>query len=125
TSDVISPVLKARVKSLAGVPLKIGERLIGVLHVGSSSPRRFTEADKRLLSLAAERIALAIDRARLLDAERVARREVEISSEQLRNALQAGRMGTWQYAMATGDVKWSPGLEAIHGYVPGTFPGTF
>jgi protein-histidine pros-kinase len=27
--------------------------------------------------------------------------------------------------MATGDVKWSPGLEAIHGYAPGGFPGTF
>jgi PAS domain S-box-containing protein len=34
-------------------------------------------------------------------------------------------MGTWEYALGTGAVTWSPGLEAIHGYAPGAFPGTF
>jgi PAS domain S-box-containing protein len=34
-------------------------------------------------------------------------------------------MGTWEWTIATGDLKWSPGLEAIHGYAPGGFPGTF
>jgi PAS domain S-box-containing protein len=50
-----------------------------------------------------------------------------VESEDRLNATlsQAGRMGTWEYALRTGDVKWSPGLEAIHGYAPGTFPGTF
>jgi len=64
-----------------------------------------------------------------LDAARAetdrARQEAEQSAQQLQTALQAGRMGTWQYTIATGEVRWSPGLEAIHGYAPGTFPGTF
>jgi PAS domain S-box-containing protein len=34
-------------------------------------------------------------------------------------------MGTWQYSIRSGKVTWSPGLEQIHGYKPGTFPGTF
>lgn len=55
----------------------------------------------------------------------VARREAETAAEQLRIALEAGRMGTWQYTIATGAVRWSPGLEAIHGFAPGSFPGTF
>jgi PAS domain S-box-containing protein len=69
----------------------------------------------------------AVDRERtaLLDAERAARREAETAAQQLQTALRAGRMGTWKFTMANGRVEWSPGLEAIHGYAPGAFPGTF
>ncbi len=58
---------------------------------------------------------------RQADAARV---DAEMAAEQLRIALEAGRMGTWQYTMSTGAVRWSPGLEAIHGYAPGSFAGT-
>jgi PAS domain S-box-containing protein len=47
------------------------------------------------------------------------------SEERLRLALEAGRMGTWEWHVATNEVIWSPGLEAIHGLAPGTFEGTF
>jgi len=65
------------------------------------------------------------ERATLLESEHAARAEAEMSVEQLRLALEAGRMGTWEYRVGTGEVKWSPGLEAIHGFPPGGFPGTF
>lgn len=68
---------------------------------------------------------LAIERARLHEQERAARVAAETAAEQLRLALEAGHMGTWHYTIGTGEVKWSPGLEAIHGYAPGGFPGTF
>jgi PAS domain S-box-containing protein len=66
-----------------------------------------------------------VERATLLESERTARQNLEVAVQQLQTALHAGRMGTWEYALRTGTVKWSPGLEAIHGYAPGTFPGTF
>jgi PAS domain S-box-containing protein len=79
-----------------------------------------------------ERRQVERERAGLLDSERAARieierarRETQTAAEQLRVAMEAGRMGTWEYTMATGRVKWSPGLEAIHGFAPGAFPGTF
>jgi PAS domain S-box-containing protein len=75
--------------------------------------------------LAEERVALAIARARLNDGEQAGRIGAERAGEQLRLALEAGRMGTWEYTIGTGEVKWSAGLEAIHGYPPGGFPGTF
>lgn len=56
---------------------------------------------------------------------RHAQRDAEIASEQLRAGLEAGRMGTWLFTVGTGLVKWSAGLEALHGFSPGTFPGTF
>lgn len=45
--------------------------------------------------------------------------------ERLRLALEAGQMGTWEWNIATNEVIWSPGLEAIHGLSPGAFKGTF
>jgi PAS domain S-box-containing protein len=47
------------------------------------------------------------------------------SEERLRLALEAGRMGTWEWTIATNEVIWSPSLEAIHGLAPGRFEGTF
>jgi PAS domain S-box-containing protein len=64
-------------------------------------------------------------RAALLAQEQAARREAASAEHQLRMALEAGRMGTWEWTIASGAVRWSPGLEAIHGLAPGTFEGTF
>ncbi len=47
------------------------------------------------------------------------------SEQRLRLALEAGRMGIWEWRIGSNEVLWSPGLEAIHGLAPGTFPGTF
>jgi len=64
------------------------------------------------------------EHAALLDRERAAHQEAEMAVRQLHLALEAGRMGTFEYVLRSGAVKWSAALEAIHGYAPGTFPGT-
>src|SRR5204863_2427481 len=46
-------------QSMVGVPMVAGGRVIGVLHVGSLTPRRFTGDDVELLQLAAARAAAA------------------------------------------------------------------
>lgn len=48
-----------------------------------------------------------------------------LSEEHLRLACEAGRLGTWEWDIATNRVMWSPSLEAIHGLPPGAFEGTF
>jgi PAS domain S-box-containing protein len=40
-------------------------------------------------------------------------------------AIEAGQMGDWEWIVATGKVRWSPALEAIHGLPPGGFGGGF
>jgi PAS domain S-box-containing protein len=47
------------------------------------------------------------------------------SEERLRLALDAGRMGVWDWNILTNEVGWSDNLEEIHGLAPGTFAGTF
>jgi GAF domain-containing protein/anti-sigma regulatory factor (Ser/Thr protein kinase) len=65
--DVVNPILREKgIRSLLGAPLLSGGTVIGVVHVGTLSPRAFGEADTRLLQLAADRIAMSLDRARIL-----------------------------------------------------------
>jgi PAS domain S-box-containing protein len=47
------------------------------------------------------------------------------SEERLRFALEAGRMGTWDWNVQANTLAWAGSLEEIHGLVPGTFDGEF
>jgi len=76
-----------------------------------------------VLNEAQRRVAAAM--AESEQRERAAHAEAKAAADQLRLALDAGRMGTWEYTLGTGAVTWSPALEAIHGRAPGSFPGTF
>jgi signal transduction histidine kinase len=77
-SDVLNPLLREKgIKSLCGVPLTAQGEVLGVLHVGSLSPRTFGRHDLELLQLAAGRAAIAIEHARLFEAERAARARLE------------------------------------------------
>jgi K+-sensing histidine kinase KdpD len=62
---------------MLGVPLVVEGDVHGVLHVGSLVPRRFEEGEVELLQLVADRAALAIEHARLYEAERAARERIE------------------------------------------------
>lgn len=58
-TTVHNPLLVERgINALLGVPLLVGDDLLGVLHVGTLQPRSFTDDDTRLLQLVGDRIAL-------------------------------------------------------------------
>lgn len=77
-AEVVNPLLREKgVRSLVGAPLVVEARVIGVLHVGTLVPRRFEPADVELLQLVADRVAIAIEHARLFEAERDARIRLE------------------------------------------------
>ena len=60
SATVHNPILLARgIKALLGVPLLISGTVLGVLHVGTLSARRFSDEDMQLLRLVADRVALA------------------------------------------------------------------
>jgi PAS domain S-box-containing protein len=58
-----------RPASLVGVPLLAERQITGVLVVCAAAPRHFTPDDLSLLRLAADRVALAIDHARVYERE--------------------------------------------------------
>jgi len=64
--------------AIAGLPLKIGQRVVGVMNVGYRYPRTFPEAELRMLRLLADQAAIAVENARLYQEAR--RRASELSS---------------------------------------------
>jgi serine phosphatase RsbU (regulator of sigma subunit) len=99
-ADVVNPVLlEKNVRSLLGVPMVSGGDLIGVLHVGTLTPRQFTVADIRLLQLVADRAAgVGQARTRIID-------------QQAALALQR--------SLLPGQLPDLPGLDMAARYVPG------
>ena len=68
-ADILNPILRQKgIHSLLGVPLIVEGELIGVLHVGSMTPRTFGERDLAVLQVAAARAGPGIERARLVSA---------------------------------------------------------
>jgi signal transduction histidine kinase len=77
-ADVLNPLIRRNgIASLAGVPLVVDGRPIGVLHVGTLKRREFTRDEVDLLQLAADRVAIALSHARAFESERAARRRLE------------------------------------------------
>jgi PAS domain S-box-containing protein len=137
--------------ALAFVPLVVAGRLRGKFMLYHRAPHLFTGDEIAVARTAAAHVAFAIERLRvereLLDARQalserlqiekdlrrqaeaeVARRTQEMLETQesrLRLALEAGRMGAWDWDVESGRVRWSRELEEIHGLAPGTFSGTF
>jgi signal transduction histidine kinase/putative methionine-R-sulfoxide reductase with GAF domain len=85
TFDGVYPRMREDLYAVVGVPLEVADqvsghlvdRLVGVIHAGSTAPRRFTADDVQLLQHAADRIAIAIHRALMYAAEQDARRRAE------------------------------------------------
>lgn len=63
----VSPFIRDHVRAALGVPLRLHDKVLGVLHLGSVAPRAFTQEEGALLQLAADRIALALEHARLFE----------------------------------------------------------
>lgn len=78
-ANVVNPLLVQRgVRSLLGAPLLVGGDLLGVLHVGTLTVRRFTADEVEFLQFAADRAALAAQSLRS-GSERAAARELQRS----------------------------------------------
>ncbi len=60
-TTVLNPILWSKgIKSMMGVPMVAGGKVIGVMHVGSLTPRQFTGYDTEFLQLAADRAGAAV-----------------------------------------------------------------
>lgn len=101
---VVNPLLwEHGLRVLLGVPLVAAGRLIGVLHVGVVSARRFTDDDCHLLQMVADRIALAA--------------HTRVS------AVERAAAAALQRSLLPAVLPEVPGLSFAARYVPGTESG--
>jgi GAF domain-containing protein/HAMP domain-containing protein len=69
-------------RSEIALPLKIGERIIGVLDVQSREASAFKDDDQSILSILADQVSVAIENARLFDETKKALSEAELMNRQ-------------------------------------------
>jgi PAS domain S-box-containing protein len=83
----------------------------------------YTEAFGRTLVAGSAGQGVVVN-ARDVTERRLAEEAIRDQEERLRFALEAGRMGAWEWDVANGRVKWSPILQELNGLAPGTFEET-
>lgn len=76
-NDARRIVGQTSIKALISAPLKVGERVIGVIALGSTMPMAYTAAELKLLNTLALQAASAIENARLFERTVQASRERE------------------------------------------------
>ena len=71
TIKLVSPTLQDRgLQSVIAVPILSEGRILGVMHAGSTEVAHFSHDDAELLAILADRVAMAIERVRLLEEQR-------------------------------------------------------
>jgi len=83
--------VRARTGSVMGAPLRVGDKVVGVVSVVSARPRHFTDEDLRLLLLVADRAAPAVELARLLEKVRAGQQVQKMLSRRLLTAQEEER----------------------------------
>ena len=111
-------VARFPLRTIMVVPLRARGTVFGVVTVARTNTEPFQEADLRFVEEVADRAAAALDNANLIE-------KLERSEEQLRVALEAGRLGAWDWDIPARRVTWSTMLEKIDGLAAGSFAGTF
>lgn len=114
------------VKSYLAVPVVTAAgKVLGGLFFGHGEADRFRETHERAVVALAGHAAIALENARLFQDLATTEKALRDHEQRLRLALQAGRMGAWEYDLGAGRVHWSPEIERIHGIPVGSFDGTF
>jgi PAS domain S-box-containing protein len=67
--------------AIVGLPLKIGQRVVGVMNISYPLPHQFSEAELRVLGLLGDQAAIAIENARLFERAATERRHLGLLYE--------------------------------------------
>jgi len=63
--------------SIVGLPLEVKQRVVGVMNISRFETRPFSPEELRILEMLADQAAIAVENARLYEAERTQRRQIE------------------------------------------------
>ncbi|BAU64010.1 Multi-sensor Hybrid Histidine Kinase [Stanieria sp. NIES-3757] len=95
-------------------------------------PRYWHSSDVNLLKQISDQVAIALQQAAVYEQVQIEleerRRTEQIlreSEAQLRLAFEAACMGSWNWNIQKGKIKWSANMEALFGLAPGEFDGSY
>ena len=104
----IADVESGELGSYLGVPLREGDRTVGVLCVYGPEPREWTDHDVVSLQQLGASALAELDLARVAD-------EVERNRLRIGLAIDAAGVGGWDWDLATGELDWDDRLLDIFG----------
>jgi len=121
--DRIQSYATAGFQAIAAIPLIMDGKVVGILGLAHTDPeRRFSSAQLEILEQLSELAALALENTRLyqtVQAELTERKRAQEallrSEENLLLALNAARMGTWDWELSTNKIIWSDPARTIFG----------
>jgi PAS domain S-box-containing protein len=117
------------------VPIKTGDRVIGVISIESEKENAFSKSDEQLTTILATQAAGIFENARLYEdtfqravelEKRVSERtaQIEATKRRLELATHAGQIGVWEYNPRENKVIWDERMHQIHQIPFGEFDGT-
>ncbi|GAA5505793.1 PAS domain S-box protein [Novipirellula caenicola] len=106
-------------------PVRIDGASFGVIVLHSSEVRPSDEELIEMMGTVVSQLGQFLERCHAERKLRLSQQELVTSEERLRLALDAGRMGSWEWKIPSGTVIWSSTLEKIHGIPEGSFDGSF
>jgi PAS domain S-box-containing protein len=104
-----------RVAAYGALPLVLEQRISGVIVFSHPIPHRYDADERAFYEAVANHCAHALDRARLLDAERRGREQLARAEERLRLTVAAGQVGTWDFDPIAGTLVWDDRHREIFG----------
>ncbi|HYD95228.1 MAG TPA: PAS domain S-box protein [Noviherbaspirillum sp.] len=111
-------------RSMLTVPVRYGRELVGALTLFTGrSGRTHGAADMEFAQELASLAAPVVVNVRLLEKQRRAEAALRAGEERLRLATDAGRIGIWDWDIASDRVTWSERVYELHGLAPGQFGG--
>ena len=105
-------------RSIALIPIRSGERIVGLLQLNDPRPNCFSEEMITFLEGISASIGLAL-------ARKQTHERLEESMRHLRLAHEAAQAGSWEWDLMTGQNFWSEGLYQLFGLEPGCVKPSF
>jgi len=107
TVEVRRYLLESGIQSIASVPLRIGGEIVGAISFVSTTSRLiWTEQVVKKLKVLAEIFSHALKRKRAMEVLSASQAVMRESEERLRLAIEAGKLGGWEWDLKAGRSFW-------------------
>jgi PAS domain S-box-containing protein len=111
TANVRDAYRATKIRSVICVPMNKAGRFVAAMAVHQITPRHWLQGDVELVQLVASRCWESIERTRVV-------RVLAESEQRLRLAVQTGRLGAWEFDIATKTLTCSDQCKANYGRPP-------
>ncbi len=109
------------------VPLKSGDRILGVISTESEKPNAFSETDEQFIVTLANQAAISLENARLyreirIHAEELEQHvrertaEIEATRQRLELAVKTAGLGIWEWKAESEEEVWDDRIFLLHGF---------